>query len=363
MRLLCFAHHPESAAFFPGAIRERVGPRGLQLFRVDGEHAILVTGEGVQSAMATTAAALASLAQDCLVLNFGVVGGLDDSLSAGQCLCIRTVYGEGFPGPLQYHSHSSADSDARHDCLSAHQRVLNSERRSALSAFADVVDRELWGIAAACHLLQQPWQSVKIISDMADDFVSCAQIREQAESYSAKLWQQFQNRILTPSATATKTLTTQPAASLLPGNDLHLTQSQRDLLQKLTAMTAKRDERAPKDILDTAYAHAVASCGDDWHRHRPKDRSRLVLAALQRLAYPSRAALGDALERQLRPLQHAGFRVSLSPDREHPELTLQGPLVSPDDVLRWRSILDARAIAQLQALLAGDETAELSDVR
>lgn len=355
MQLLTFAHRPEAAAFFPQASWRPVKDIPAELFAIDDDTHLLITGEGIQSATVSAATALTHLGHRCReVLNFGVVGALKSDLDHLQVYKVRSVYGQGFPSPLVYHTFRSQDENTEVDCLSARERVLNEDIRRPLSAFADLVDRELWGIASVCHQFNVPWSSLKVISDQADDPDRCAVVRTEAQKYSELLWKAYQAQ--TTRASIDQQNSEDSLEDLSPSKDedaLHFTKSQEDLRQKLLHMIGTRTQTKTQQVWQNALQQSKQKHSEKWQNVRPKERSRLCIETLNSLAYPERTRFWDQMNTALSQLNHGQFETKVLENLEEPRLRIEGPLLNEGDLNSWRKLLAKPEWAEVCQIING----------
>ena len=164
--LLSFAHRGEAQTFLKN------GKYSAVEFAFDGVYEseqtfLVITGEGIQNATEkVTAVCAAFRAQISQVVNIGIAASLQDHIRLNEIYSVRTAYAEHY-GKVAFKTFTSDDTTSQIDCLTAAERVLQKSYSDTLSAFAPIVDRELWGCASACALFKLPFRSYKLISDLS----------------------------------------------------------------------------------------------------------------------------------------------------------------------------------------------------
>ena len=163
---------------------------------------LLICGEGPLKALIKTMKALGNKKYN-YVINAGVVGSLRADFEKGQMIGVGTTY-HASANNLHFQSFPLLRAEGLdiHDNLTVDRRQHFMDDKDPLRAFADVIDRELWGIAQACHEHQTPLLSIKIVSDhvltapssplepagAAVSSALCAKVRAEAKLYSESLF-------------------------------------------------------------------------------------------------------------------------------------------------------------------------------
>jgi len=202
---LCFAHRGEAQAFLKFYAYTPALEKFPGLFS-SGKNYLLLTGEGLINASVKTASVLGLLQTKIKnVINIGLAGSLSKSIQLQEVYRIRTIYGHGELNPY-FHSftsvsHLGIDGLPVADILSHSDRVLNSESAIRLAPFADLVDREAWGVARACQNFKLAFFCLKLASDAPinqliqdeqTDQTLCARIKLEAQHLSQKLLLAYQ---------------------------------------------------------------------------------------------------------------------------------------------------------------------------
>lgn len=223
MKLLTFAHRPEAQTFIASLNAKRLNQEFLSVFVCEkNEYLILITGEGIQSTTQAVCTALSLFQEITEIINFGVSGAADNKLQQFEIHSIRTTYA--YFEDMEFKSFTSADNLAKTDCLTSNHRVLEEIEKKKLSAFANIIDRELWAIGSVAAKFKKPWRSFKIIADLADEQVRCQEVKDLAISYSEKLFKNF---------TLLENIDTSKIAPIYDLSELHFTQSSKIIFQKI----------------------------------------------------------------------------------------------------------------------------------
>lgn len=289
---------------------------GLDLYKND-HFFLLLTGEGVQPTTETVAHALGAFSAEITsVLNLGIAGALLPSLAFGTCVSVRTTYAEKNNSEPQFKSFTASDAHAEVDCITAASRVLTDEHAKALRPFAAVVDRELWGIASVATRFGKPFQSVKIVSDLAGSATNCFDLSHRAEEFANLLEQQFVK--IQPEG-----LDTAASANALPERlaaHFYFTTAQERQFAKLMESLTRKFSCEPSTILEKLPLKEIEA--EDTPA---KQRTSALLQEMEFLLSPFKRRVKHALNQQTSRLREAGFEVKFdkSLEREGFQLTAQ----------------------------------------
>jgi hypothetical protein len=305
--LLCFAHRGEAQEF----LRQLpfVAHPEFRDFWLDstGARYLLLTGEGIENSMARLGFILGRFPQIKLVTNIGVAGALR-SIEVGDVLDIRSVYAQD--------RFQSFELPGDYDIITAQARVLDDEQREKLSAFAPIVDRELWGLVFSAKEAQRPIRALKVISDKPGQIQGrelCARVKEEAPALSKLLFEAYQKRSVPRHEEAEENderLTEHDPLGALLNPRFHFSQTQKRQYTKLC------------ELLDPASVETLAKsleelfCEDE---QRPKDRARSLLARLEELASPYEAKVRSRLEQLRERAQKRGINLSFDSKLEELE--------------------------------------------
>lgn len=325
MKLLIFAHRGEAQSFLSEYDFSPVNYFFNGFFKTEHFY-LLITGEGIRPASEKTVSILASFIHDIdEVFNFGVAGSLNDKFNKYDLLWIRTAYAH-HAESLEFKSFSSHYPEAKTDCITASERILNSNDRTKLSHFANIVDRELWAIASACHLYKLPFSSLKIISDDLKDSPNiCSFVKEEASNFSTKLLLEFQKYELNKP----KPKISNTDHSFLNDSDFYFTTSQtRKLNSLLHHLALLQIDLKNVDINQIREGSLL-----------PKERTKFLLQALSDKINPIAKRLRDTIDKNLSPLTEAAIHTSYDASFEQDWLKLSMEIKSARDLLKIKNAL------------------------
>ena len=196
MFLLTIAHRGEAQEFIRRTFTQPVDFHFPGVYR-DGEDLLLLTGEGIESAILRVSSVLTYFGNKIdRVLNMGIAGALISSLQINQIYGIRHVYRE-HQEENNHPSFSCKETHSRTDCITAQRGVLDTEYANFLKQSAQICDRELWGIGLTSDQYQIPFKSYKLISDYAGMDTDIGMIKSKASEYSKHLFDFYKNLSLT----------------------------------------------------------------------------------------------------------------------------------------------------------------------
>ena len=187
MHLITMAHLGEAQALIEEFELKKISPHHFE----NGQLILLITGEGPFEAASLTSYFLGK--RDVKqIINLGIAGSLNDKMSIGEIYSIRSLY-LAIDGKPQFKSFKLAEEGV--DAITSFERILRPEKARPLSAIAQIVDREAWGVALSAKNFSIPFECAKLISDRAGEIGACELIREEAYSFSQKLSAYLKNKI------------------------------------------------------------------------------------------------------------------------------------------------------------------------
>ena len=187
MQLIILAHRGEAQEFLSN-LELKADPKMAGLYSNETQ-SLLISGEGIYEVMSKLPYALAKY-NITSVINLGIAGALDPDLKVNQTYTIRTIYGFNETKP-KFKSFTTADKNAKIDCITTDTRVLSNNFAKSLAPFASLVDREVWGIAKCCHQLNITFYCYKLVSDIAGDATQCFEIKAKAIKFSQILFEAY----------------------------------------------------------------------------------------------------------------------------------------------------------------------------
>ena len=325
MRLICFAHRGEAQSFLTGA--EKVFEKGLlsgSLFRKDAEY-ILLTGEGVESSILMVSAALQALNCNSMELwNYGISGALRDFINIGEIYQIRSVYGVRSDDSNCFESYS-LDGNGAADCVSSSSRVLNQQSSEKLSHFADVVDRELWGIAKVCRAFSLKLRAFKLVSDRPRKGVDCFDVKARAMEWSEQI-KAFHGRLANAEQSSMKVH--EAEAEDLKSEALKrfkFTQSQKHQFKRLASVFVKRMGEGELNVFLDQFSQREKGQNE-------KQRASEFLSKLEMKLFPEYKSLKNAYEKLFSSSNHPSFQVKHDPRLEQEEIELKVTVRDPREL-------------------------------
>ena len=193
MRLLVCAHKGEAQEFIKSLKLKPFDVLGYRVYTSEKPNIwLLVTGEGCLQAMASFSAVAAVLKNQfgkLDVYQFGVAGALNEKLQVNEIYQIRTVYKQKHQDLMEANSFELSPHGL--DLCTAQERVTDLGVKKSLSYFADLVDREAWGVCYSSQKLGLKPVIFKLISDEARDADVCDWVKTSAEFFSKKLFDYY----------------------------------------------------------------------------------------------------------------------------------------------------------------------------
>lgn len=346
MTLLVFAHRPEAIYFMESSHWLPVTESAFQLFTHKTEKKrLLITGEGLDKALISTSSVLTQFDDIETVINLGVCGLLKDhgkDLKQESVYPLRTVYAEGFNGQLQHRSFTlqSANLENSVDCISASQRVLDKKFSWDLSHHAPLVDREVWAIANACQQFKIPLYSYKLISDIAGQDTNCLDIRTQAQTYSEKLYQNYQLQHSTESPKKSD-------LSIQLPQSFHSTHSQKERLKKLLSSLKLQITNTENFLSEQIEKVNIQELS-------PKQKTNLLLQELQDHLSPFTRKIKKELKTQTQNIEeNKNLSVHFSQGLESENFQIHLKITSTDRFHKDLETLKKLDVKTIQDILLG----------
>ena len=329
LNLLIFAHRGEAQAFFNEWEFLPVNFYFTGLFK-NKDHFLLITGEGPKDASEKTVAVLAAFKSEISeVINIGIAGSLTSKLKVGDHVWVRSCYAQKAKAS-EFKSYTTKNH-SNIDCITAYSRVSSPEERKILSNFADIVDRELWSIASACHLFKIELNALKLISDESDSVDVCQLVKDEAPALSKKLFIEYQNHLLKKTANTPIELVSAKSNTILDyiltHPKLYFTTSQnRKLMTLLRGLSLKKvlnDEE-----IKTFTNNLIESSA---HEKTSKELSKILLTLLSEKLNPLNTEIKSKIAEILAPLTSAGAQANFDPELEQDYIQLNYQIRSTKD--------------------------------
>lgn len=298
--LLCFAHRGEAQVFLSSLSLKQQQDVFFNSYFSEEVH-ILITGEGPYGALPVLMAYLQKYGGHFKkIINFGIVAGIDASSKVGQGFWIQSAYLEQENLDFNYHSYPcEVPKDAQNvkKVLTVHRRVLSAEVAAELSPVAELVDREIWGLAMAAHFYKIPLMSYKVVSDQPkiekEEF--CHRIREKSLEFSQMFFDEYRK---INSQEIEKTKEPSKESKFFPSDILsdplfHFSMTQKYRFQNLFQKMQRREKFAFKAfVAEQKSALSIL-------KMRPKDRARELLQNLENQLNPLWTQMKSELEMDL----------------------------------------------------------------
>jgi len=343
--LYVFAHRGEAQSFLKQRSFKAV-PFAFEGLYKDSVDWLLICGEGHLQASQKLSAVLAVYgAEISRVLNLGVCGSLRSEIEIDSLVEIRTCYLEN-DGAMEFKSFSTEALTElpKHDLITTYQRVLKSDYAERLENFAQLVDREAWGLASVCQLFHQPFTALKMVSDFAGQGTEiCVAVKEKAEFWSEQL---FELVISISTKDDAKEFHDFQIPSEL--SHFHWTVSQkRELKNAIEAISRKH--------LDWNFVISTLNLSElILEKTRPKEKSSAILEKLWGLINPFHTKIHQSLENELSVLNTGNIKTKYDKTLESDELHLQAVIQHPRHLEQLKKSLDAFDFTKYQKILYGN---------
>lgn len=352
MKLLVFAHRGEAQAFFNEWDLLPVEFFFTGLFK-NHDHYLLITGEGPQVAGERVCAVLSALYNEIeSVINIGIAGSLTPKLSKGDHVWVRSVYAQ-HAEKCEFKSFTTK-THTSYDCISAYSRVTLLEDRQKLASFADVVDRELWAIASACHLVKKDLLALKLISDDLKSENMCQLVKEEAPALSKKLFDLYRDHLRSLESikpiilTAPKSQTLTDLALSHPKFYFTATQT-RKLTQTLRGLYLKKILTEEKDLLVL-----INEIIDQYAEEKTsKELSKVLLHDLGEKLNPLNTEIREKISAILKPFSDSGIQANFDPELEQDYVQINYQIRSARDQKRLILCLEHFNYQKIKDIFAG----------
>lgn len=300
-----------------------------------GQELILVlTGEGPFEAAIKTSLALGKYPVS-KIINLGIAGALNPELQVGEIYSIRTHY---LVQDYKPSFRTFVNTHQGHDCITSFERILNPDKANSLRGVGAIVDREAWGSAYAAKSAGIPFESYKLISDMAGTLGACELVRDNASEFSLKLALHL-GKVLGHEDRQEEIIS-------IPGFYFTFTSGHRfkTLLKKLCI----KHELSPEDLLKNFTLDEIREAISF-----PKDRTKLLLGRMESKLDPFRDTLKSKKEQWAQPFTKAGISLETDPNWENREVTLRFTVMSDSELKTKLEKLTTLSLAPFADLMEG----------
>jgi nucleoside phosphorylase/uncharacterized protein YqgV (UPF0045/DUF77 family) len=335
MILLHFAHRGEAQQFLQH-FHFNADSSGLEGLYQKDEMLLLISGEGIHNAQSKVAYVLGKYPVT-KVYNLGIAGSLRKNISLDQIISIKTSYAYTDNKPV-FNSFTSC-SQSPYDCITTDARVLDNQMAKELSPFAELVDRELWGVAMACSWSKIALESFKYISDYAGDDTQCLDIKNHAQEYSQKLLEAFidadqEENII---------------EKLYHPKDFYMTFSQKHQVSNLLHALEIKLEKTPSEILELAKAEHILA-----QDIRPKEKTIQLVHKLEQMLNPMNTVVEQKLKNVFAPIYDIGAQVQLDRQLEKKEFLLKMKINSETNTKKLSQAMNDFNFQIFENIMNGD---------
>ncbi|WP_419173156.1 hypothetical protein [Halobacteriovorax sp.] len=286
MDLLVFAHRGEAQCFLK-EMELKAHPLNNSLYTLEDQSvALIITGEGHNNVLTGLSLALGQLSGNVQrIINFGICAALNEQLQKNEIHSIRTIYGQD-----EFKSFQTIDTQAKHDLITAKQRLLDTKESQKLEHIAPLADREGWAIGLVAKQANIDLLSYKLISDHVSDAPICEYIKELSQDYSQKLFEFYQELELIEKASSIEN-------PFKEQSDYYFTLSlNREVSNLCQQLCVKYEKENINDIIDTTSLLNLETT--------PKKRALKLRDQLKEKLYPTRTKILGQLDSFI---QDAGF--------------------------------------------------------
>lgn len=334
MKLLHFAHRAEAQQFiqhFGVKLDDSLFPSVY----IGDDLIILVSNEGLSNTHNKVSYLLGKF-NISKVVNLGIAGVLDNNLKLDQIVKVRTSYAYDGHGP-KFHSFTT-NEQAKIDCISTEQRVLDSEFSKKLRPFAHIIDRELWALASSCQLHKVEFESYKYLSDYAGDQTQCLDIKNRAQEFSQKLLEAYLDAAIED----------QVILDLDTPNDFYMTFSQKHHVEKLLAALSIKWEISKEEVLKKVNANEILNLN-----LRPKEKTIFLIEKLEESLTPLKKVIENKLNESIKSLTACGANVSFDRALEKKEFQIRMNINSDKNVKRLAEALSEFSFSTFENIMDG----------
>lgn len=298
MNLITLAHLGEAQGIIDVLNLKRLRPDTFQ-----GENCLLIiTGEGPFEALAKTALNISAFNIN-KVINLGIAGSLSMDLRPGDFVSVRTVYLISEEKP-QFKSFPSLPQGV--DCLTSFERILDPNKALKFRGMGHLVDREAWGVAFAAKSAGIPFESYKVISDMAGTMDACELVRQKAPIFSQILADKIHELIKPTESSQSE------AVPKIPG--FHFTFTTAHKFKGLISSLAIKKDLPEEKILEEVNVKQFLE--EDL---LPKERTRRLMEKMELELDPIKAKIRSVAQTLEKNFHTAGAQINFDPSWENPK--------------------------------------------
>lgn len=298
------------------------------------ELVLILTGEGPFEAAIKTSLMLGKY-PITKVINLGIAGALNSELKVGEIYPIRTHY---LVQDMRPAFKSFVSADKGEDCLTTFERILDNEKAKALRGMGGIVDREAWGSAYAAKSAGIPFESYKLISDIAGTVGACELVRDNASEFSMKLALHISSVL--GQETSTEEIVTVPG--------FHFTFTSGHRFKTLLSKLSIKYEISTEELLKTFNLDEIRE-----NISFPKDRSKVLLEKMESKLDPFRETLKATKDKWTSPYTKAGISIETDPNWENKEITLKFSVANDTELKSKLETLNKLSLAPFSQMMEG----------
>jgi nucleoside phosphorylase len=341
MRLITFAYQGEAQCFLSSLKHKVIEYCSIDYYENE-DTIVLITGEGVQLASEKVSILLAHFSgQIKEIYNFGIAGALTKTINKDEIIQIRTSY-RAQQEKMIFKSFTNSECNGAIDCVTADERVLTDDVAAYHSNFAQIVDRELWGISSAASHYGLNVNSYKLISDHAGNETSCFDIKNQAFEYSEMLFNFYSGLNISESVQSVKT------TELLP-SEFHCSISQERKLNNLLDTLKLKKNTSNEEILNATLVKEII----EKEKNRKK-RTILLLEQLELELNPFQAELEKKISKIVKPFSDIQARLKFTKHYENNHFELSMKIEHELHLNKLKDAIESFNYEEINCLLNGD---------
>ncbi|MGE3610766.1 MAG: hypothetical protein AB7I27_14335 [Bacteriovoracaceae bacterium] len=330
MQLITMAHFGEAQGVIEEFSLKRMAP-----FFYEGEDICLaLTGEGPFEASTLTGLSLGKKTFT-KIINLGIAGTLDDKLNIGEIYPVRSHF-LFLENKMAFKSFKGNETGV--DCLTTFDRILNPEKVAPLKGMAKLVDRESWGVAFTAKSASIPFQSHKLISDIAGTIGACELVKGQSQMWSEKLANYLEDIL--------RLKQEKKDQISLPGFYFTFTMEHQfnDLIGKL----AIKENKSIQDIIQILPLQDLLE-----EKILPKDRATKLLVRLSHRLDPIKAKVDEQINKWKKQYEVNGIQIIHDPSLEDDKVKIQFQVESDQALDRKINSLKNLSLSPYQNILKG----------
>lgn len=325
MHLITVAHLGEAQGIIQRFNLIRVKP---DLFKNE-ELVLILTGEGPFEAATKTALTIPQYPFKS-ILNVGIAGTLDPSIEIGSIHPVRTHY---LIQDLKPAFKTFQGTGLGLDCLTSFERILEADKAQKLKGMGALVDREAWGVAMAAKTAGLPFQSYKLVSDLAGTLAACEIVKADAEIFAEKLSEHL-STLLKAEA---------PLESLsIPG--FHFTFTTQKRYETLLKKLHLKNESAPTLPLNELREESIS----------PKERTKKLLNHMEEMLDPLKTKISKTIDKLVSTFEDKDLKLNVDPQWEKRSVTISFEVENDQDLLKKSEALRKLSIEPYTKLMNGD---------